>query len=244
MLREFKSPEERRIERGGPPHVAPARSTFPDDAVALIYEPARSAMTSGTPRTRQWKLRFERRSPQFIEPLMGWTGGEDTLSQVELTFPSVESALAYARRQGLKFVVQGAGGCDPELRLVSDNSPAEHSGGLAARSGMSHRSQLEWLEQTLGGEGKRSGDGSRHPAADYACPKDVLADSRLLPEHKRELLRRWALDELPQSGGQAQSSSSRVDEVIDAILDLDEMQGSILPHRSIPMVSTLEARAA
>lgn len=82
-------------------------SVFPDDAVAVIYRPARSAMTSGKANTRYWKLRFERRTPPFIEPLMGWTGGDDPLTQVELTFPTRESAVAYAERQGLTFIVQG-----------------------------------------------------------------------------------------------------------------------------------------
>jgi hypothetical protein len=82
-------------------------SVFPDDAVAVIYRPARSAMTSGKANTRHWKLRFERRTPPFIEPLMGWTGGDDPLTQVELTFPTRESAVAYAERQGLTFIVQG-----------------------------------------------------------------------------------------------------------------------------------------
>jgi hypothetical protein len=85
----------------------PFTSSFPPDAVAVIYRPARSAMTSGLANTRQWKLRFERRSAPFIEPLMGWTGGDDTLTQVELTFRSAEEAVAYARRQGLKSVVHG-----------------------------------------------------------------------------------------------------------------------------------------
>jgi hypothetical protein len=30
---------------------------------------------------------FERRSPPFIDPLMGWTGGKDPLVQLELRFP-------------------------------------------------------------------------------------------------------------------------------------------------------------
>ena len=34
-------------------------------------------MTSGNARSGQWKLRFEPQSPPFVEPLMGWTGGED-----------------------------------------------------------------------------------------------------------------------------------------------------------------------
>src|SRR5690606_3420064 len=52
------------------------RSTFPRDAVARIYRPARSAMTSARPR-RAWRLSFERRSAPFIEPLMGYTGSRD-----------------------------------------------------------------------------------------------------------------------------------------------------------------------
>lgn len=80
-------------------------SAFPPDAVARIYRPSRSVMTSGKALTRHWILRFERRTPPFIEPLMGWTGGDDTLTQVELRFPSLESAVAYAQRQGLTYVV-------------------------------------------------------------------------------------------------------------------------------------------
>ena len=78
-------------------------SLFPSDAVARISCPARSAMTSGKARTRKWVLRFDRRTAPFIEPLMGWTGGDDTLSQVELTFPTRESCgcLCGATRPGL-----------------------------------------------------------------------------------------------------------------------------------------------
>jgi hypothetical protein len=67
-------------------------------------------MTSGKARTKRWVLRFDRRTPPFIEPLMGWTGGDDTLTQVELTFPTRESAVAYAERQGLAYVAPGHDG--------------------------------------------------------------------------------------------------------------------------------------
>ena len=46
-------------------------SLLPSDAVARIYRPARSAMTSGKARTKNWVLRFDRRTAPFIEPLMG-----------------------------------------------------------------------------------------------------------------------------------------------------------------------------
>ncbi|UWM84092.1 ETC complex I subunit [Rhizobium sp. SRDI969] len=82
------------------------RSVFPEDAVARIFKPSRSAMTSGTRRTKDWRLVFQRRSAPFIEPLMGYTGSTDTLTQVELEFPTLESAIRYAERQGLTYRVQ------------------------------------------------------------------------------------------------------------------------------------------
>ncbi len=37
---------------------------------------------------------------------MGYTGGDDTLTQVELSFPTLQSAIRYAERQGLTYMVQ------------------------------------------------------------------------------------------------------------------------------------------
>src|ERR1700738_1421452 len=128
MLQETKSTHECWKERDDAPRTALTRSVFPDDALAVIYKPARSAMTSGNARPRIWKLRFEPRSRPFIEPLMGWTGGDDTLSQVELTFPSAAAAVAYARRQGLRYILQGAdnllGADTPEARPVANLNAA------------------------------------------------------------------------------------------------------------------------
>ena len=130
MLRETKSTHECWTERDGTPALT--RSVFPDDALALIYKPARSAMTSGKARTRDWKLCFEPRSRPFIEPLMGWTGGDDTLSQVELTFPSAAAAVAYARRQKLHYILLDADLQDADLQDVDlqdvDNSGAQPGG--------------------------------------------------------------------------------------------------------------------
>lgn len=85
----------------------PTRSPFPADAHALIFEAATSVMTSAVRRRRPWKLLFERRSPLRIEPLMGWTEDDDPLAQVDLSFPSADAAVAYARRQGLDYTVLG-----------------------------------------------------------------------------------------------------------------------------------------
>jgi hypothetical protein len=118
----------------------------PPDATAIIYRPARSAMTSGKANTRRWKLRFEPRAAPFIEPLMGWTGGTDTMSQVELDFPSAEAAVAYARRQGLNFVLQDVAGV-PRARppTYGKFKPGDHP--QSADRCNTHK--LEWVERTL-----------------------------------------------------------------------------------------------
>ena len=47
---------------------------------AVIFQRQRPVRTSGRARTKGWVLRFERQTPPFIEPLMGWTSGDDPLA--------------------------------------------------------------------------------------------------------------------------------------------------------------------
>ena len=69
---------------------------------ARIYQPARNAMSSGMGKTRQWVLEFAPSKPREIDPLMGWTGTQDTQSQVRLRFDSREAAVEYARAHGIE----------------------------------------------------------------------------------------------------------------------------------------------
>lgn len=62
-------------------------------------------MTSARVSRRPWLLVFERKVPPVIDYLMGYTGGSDTLSQVELRFPSREAAITYAESQKLNYTV-------------------------------------------------------------------------------------------------------------------------------------------
>ncbi|WP_395451274.1 NADH dehydrogenase ubiquinone Fe-S protein 4 [Aminobacter sp. UC22_36] len=62
-------------------------------------------MTSARGRAQPWRLVFERRTPPFIDALMGYTGGDDTLTQVTLDFPTQEAAIAFAERQNLAYAV-------------------------------------------------------------------------------------------------------------------------------------------
>jgi hypothetical protein len=176
-------------------------------------------MTSGKARTREWKLRFDRRTPPFVEPLMGWTGGDDTLVQVDLSFPSVESAIAYARRQGLSYTVHGTKQGQSDLR------PIARTADVARAAAAARRQRLEWVEDTLGPYVMRYGFGPGvDPAQRYPDPHDVLRDESLTHEQKREMLRRWALDayqlDLAFSKGTSEHAS-RLQDVIDALIELD-----------------------
>ncbi|MEO5325189.1 ETC complex I subunit [Mesorhizobium sp. CC13] len=82
------------------------RPALPRHVTARIFRPSRSVMTSARGTARPWRLVFERRTPPFIDPLMGYTGGDDTLTHVQLHFPTREAAIAFAERQKFDFVVQ------------------------------------------------------------------------------------------------------------------------------------------
>ena len=61
---------------------------FASRMTARIYKPARTAMQSGTAKTKGWVLEFEPEAPRVVEPLMGWTSSTDMKSQVRLRFAS------------------------------------------------------------------------------------------------------------------------------------------------------------
>ena len=73
---------------------------------ARIYQPSKSAMTSGMGNSRDWVLEFAPEEARRIDPLMGWTGSGDMNRQVRLNFDSLEAAQDYARAHGLAFTVE------------------------------------------------------------------------------------------------------------------------------------------
>ncbi len=72
---------------------------------ARIYQPARTAMSSGTAKTKNWVLEYSAEAHRDVDPLMGWTSSDDTQSQIRLRFPTQEAALDYAREHGIETVV-------------------------------------------------------------------------------------------------------------------------------------------
>ncbi|MCH8166434.1 MAG: ETC complex I subunit [Proteobacteria bacterium] len=73
---------------------------------ARIYQPSKSAMTSGMGNARDWILEYAPAEARRIDPLMGWTGSGDMNGQVRLRFETREAAVDYAERNGLAYAVE------------------------------------------------------------------------------------------------------------------------------------------
>jgi NADH dehydrogenase len=73
---------------------------------ARIYQPARTAMSSGTAKTKHWVLEFAQSSARDVDPLMGWTSSSDTQTQVKMSFETKEAAVEYAAANGIDASVQ------------------------------------------------------------------------------------------------------------------------------------------
>jgi hypothetical protein len=196
------------------------RSSLPDGAVARIYKPSRSATTSGKARAKGWRMRFEARSAPFIEPLMGWTGSDDPLTQVELSFPSAASAIRYAQRQGLAYFVRSA----------TEASPRQEHETLAARSffhATLEKLGLQKLETSYQSAVDSAASRSDPPSPeDWASPMDVVRDRSLSLEAKRSILINWAYaeylaDQATNEGMPENGRPSRLDEVEQALLGLE-----------------------
>jgi len=97
---------------------------------AIIRRRKRPVETAGRARENEWVLTFERCTPPEIEPLMGWTGGDDTLAtEVRLAFATRAQAVAYAERQGLAY------DAEPEPAQVSLGKPVSRPGMMEGISG-------------------------------------------------------------------------------------------------------------
>ena len=88
---------------------------------ARIYKPAKTAMQSGTAKTKDWVLDFEPEEPRTVEPLMGWTSSGDMRQQVRLQFETKEEAIAYCERRGIAYQVFEDKPAPRKLMSYSDN---------------------------------------------------------------------------------------------------------------------------
>jgi hypothetical protein len=83
---------------------------------ARIYQPARTAMSSGTAQTRNWVLEFSADQARRVDPLMGWTSSDDTQTQVKLSFETKQAAQDYAEAHGIDANVTQPNKRKPNIR--------------------------------------------------------------------------------------------------------------------------------
>jgi ETC complex I subunit conserved region len=88
---------------------------------ARIFRPAKTAMQSGSARTKEWQLVQESEGSKSIDPLMGWTSSTDTASQVQLAFDTKEEAVAYAEKNGIAYTLSEPQTRKPVRKAYADN---------------------------------------------------------------------------------------------------------------------------
>ena len=144
------------------------------------------------------------------------------------SFSSAEAAIAYAAPAGL--TVHGArlaGGADeaaagfrPSPSRGTPRPPATPPTARMDRADTCTGDRPTWIPYP-----------GIYSAEAYLHPKQVLVDSALSPARKRNILLQWALDAYRTENEHAKGfpdERSRLHEVIDALLDLEEPQISAM----------------
>jgi ETC complex I subunit-like protein len=88
---------------------------------ARISELERKTTQSGKANTGRWLLEFERQQAQRADPLTGWNGSGDTNTQVRLTFPTKDAAIAYCDKHGLGYHLVAAAPVRLKIQAYADN---------------------------------------------------------------------------------------------------------------------------
>lgn len=88
---------------------------------ARIIQKTKNAMQSGRANTDEWELEFVATDPQRPDPLMGWAGSSDTRRQLNLKFATLDSARAYAERNGIQYVIVPAAPKTLKIQAYADN---------------------------------------------------------------------------------------------------------------------------
>ncbi|MDA7838137.1 ETC complex I subunit [Candidatus Pelagibacter sp.] len=87
---------------------------------AKIYIPTKNSMQSGLGKSDKWLIEFETEDAG-INPLMGWETNSNTLSELNLEFPSKELAIDYAKKNKIDFEI-----IEPQKRKTVKKSYADN----------------------------------------------------------------------------------------------------------------------
>ena len=90
-------------------------------SVAKIYSPAKNVMQSGKHGLGTWLLEYEAAAPKVPDPIMGWAGSGDTMSQLKLRFDSQDEAEAYAKSKGIAYRVVQPQQSRMHIKAYADN---------------------------------------------------------------------------------------------------------------------------
>jgi len=88
--------------------------------------PADLRVSSARPARKGWILEFDRAARPLVDPLTGWTGSSDPLSQVQIGFPDAKSGMAFAQRQGWRHEVLELPPHRLALQSYADNFKCGH----------------------------------------------------------------------------------------------------------------------
>ena len=88
---------------------------------ARIYQIQKNAMQSGKALTHKWVLEFAQAEAKTPDPLTGWAGSGDTQSQVKLTFPTQDAAIAYADKYGIAYTLIATPPKTLKIQAYADN---------------------------------------------------------------------------------------------------------------------------
>ncbi|EFN89068.1 NADH dehydrogenase [ubiquinone] iron-sulfur protein 4, mitochondrial [Harpegnathos saltator] len=85
-----------------------------------IYQPAKSAMQSGTNNINFWQIDFDTRE-RWENPLMGWTSSGDPMSNIKVDFTSQEEAIVHCKKMGWDYYIQKPNVSAPKPRTYGMN---------------------------------------------------------------------------------------------------------------------------
>ena len=87
---------------------------------AIIYIPNKNPMQSGLAKNNKWILEFKTQDPTK-NPLMGWEGSTDTLTELRLEFSTKELAINYANKKKIDYEL-----IEPRKRKIIKKSYADN----------------------------------------------------------------------------------------------------------------------
>lgn len=86
-----------------------------------ISQPAKTSMQSGTAQSNKWLLEFVPNHASTRDPLTGWVGATETVTQVKLHFDTLDAAKAYVQKQGLAYRIIQPHKRRPIRKTYADN---------------------------------------------------------------------------------------------------------------------------